>query len=280
MTVHHPNRRPHRHARAGLAAVSVATALLLGACGDDDDDNAGSSDAAPATVADTSGAAGDQEDATGVCAPYLDLTFQFNNEPDPNAVTAALADVEANTPAELTDSVATLTAAVRQVLESGGEDFSPFETVEFLDAQIDVDGWVYENCEFDATYEVTAEEYAFEGMPSEVESGLVAVKLINEGQEAHELGVARKVEGVTETWQEILELPEEEADAKVVFIGSGFAPTNGSNGYAFLDTREGGEYVALCFISTGTVMSADGEFTEGSGPPHFVQGMIHEFTVG
>jgi hypothetical protein len=286
MTVHHPHRRPQRHPRAVVATVSVATALLLGACGDDDD-NADGSGAAPATVADTTaataadaGAAGAASTVPAVCPPYLEVTAQFNDEPNPDELGAALDELDANTPAELAASLGTMTSAARAVMEAGGEDFSPFETPEFVAAQTEVDGWVFANCEFDATYEVTATEYAFEGMPAEVASGLVAVKLTNEGQEAHEIGVARKVDGTTETWDELLELPEEEAEAKVEFIGGGFAPTPGSVGVAILDTSKGGEFAALCFIPTGTVMTADGDVTEGSGPPHFAQGMIHEFTVG
>ena len=37
---------------------------------------------------------------------------------------------------------------------------------------------------------------------------------------------------------------------------------------------EPGNYAAVCFVSVGSV----GE-TEGDGPPHFTQGMVHEFTV-
>ena len=40
-----------------------------------------------------------------------------------------------------------------------------------------------------------------------------------------------------------------------------------------------GEYIALCFIPVGTSMSHDGEFVEGTGAPHFTEGMQHEFTV-
>jgi hypothetical protein len=233
------------------------------------------------TTGDTgdTGATGDQGSADPVCGPYLEVTAQFNGEPDPATLTAALDEVDANTPDELTDVLGTMTSAAREVLESGGQDFAPFETPEFMAAQTEVDGWVFENCAFDATYEVIATEYAFEGLPEEVEPGLVAVRLVNEGQEAHEIGIARKAEGTTETWQELLELPEEEAESKVVFVGGGFAPMSGSEGYAFLDLSESGEYAALCFIPTGTVMSEDGEVTEGSGPPHFVQGMIAEFNV-
>ncbi len=312
---HHRRRR-----RAGLLALGVSAALVLGACGDDDDasdatDAPAATDAAETTPeateatpttaaapettaagadttaagADTTAGGGDTTAGsdtgsaggdTALCSPYLEVTAQFNTEPDPATLPGLLDELDANAPDELTDSVGTMTAAAREVFESGGQDFSPFETPEFMEAQVDVDGWVYENCEFDGTYDVVATEYQFEGLPAEVESGMVAIKLTNEGQEAHEIGVARKAEGTTETWQELLELPEEEVESKVIFVGGGFAPMSGSVGYAFLDTSEGGEYAALCFIPTGTVMAEDGSVTEGSGPPHFVQGMISEFTVG
>lgn len=289
MITHHHHRRRRR---AGLLALGLSAALVLGACGDDDDasdatDAPAATDAAAETTPEATGAApttaGDVPDTAGgdtaLCAPYLGVTAQFNGEPDPATLPGLLDEVDANAPDEIADSVSTMTSAAREVFESGGADFSPFETPEFMQAQVDVDGWVYDNCEFDGTYDVVATEYRFEGLPSEVESGLVAIKLTNEGQEAHEIGVGRKVEGTTETWQELLEMPEEEADSKIVFVGGGFAGVSGSVGYAFLDTSEGGEYAALCFVPTGTSMTADGEVTEGSGPPHFVQGMLTEFTV-
>ena len=39
-----------------------------------------------------------------------------------------------------------------------------------------------------------------------------------------------------------------------------------------------GDYAALCFIPSGTMMH-DGEEMPGDGPPHFIQGMKTEFTV-
>ena len=40
-----------------------------------------------------------------------------------------------------------------------------------------------------------------------------------------------------------------------------------------------GDDVVTCFVPTGTSISADGEFTEGTGVPHFMGGMLQEFTV-
>ena len=88
----------------------------------------------------------------------------------------------------------------------------------------------------------------------------------------------RKNEGVTESWDELLQLPEEEAMEFVTEVGGAFAPTKGSVGLGVFEL-EAGEHIALCFIPVGTSMGADGEFVEGDGPPHFVEGMRHEFTV-
>ena len=37
---------------------------------------------------------------------------------------------------------------------------------------------------------------------------------------------------------------------------------------------ESGSYAIVCFIPIGSVGAA-----EGDGPPHFVEGMVHEFMV-
>ncbi|MBA3606044.1 MAG: hypothetical protein H0W46_08755, partial [Acidimicrobiia bacterium] len=112
----------------------------------------------------------------------------------------------------------------------------------------------------------------------ELPAGQLGLLLTNDGEEAHEIAVLRKNEGVTATWDELLELPEEEAREMVTEVGGAFAPTNGAVGL-LVGELEAGEHIALCFIPVGTSMGDDGEFIEGDGPPHFVEGMRHEFTV-
>jgi uncharacterized cupredoxin-like copper-binding protein len=225
-----------------------------------------------------------EADIDAVCEAYTEITFAFNAEPegDPaeflqNTVVPLIETLEANAPSEVADSLGVMTSAAQQVVDSGGEDFSAFEAPEFSEAQSEVDPYMFENCTYDATYEVSLIDYAFEGMPSEIEAGRVAILVTNEGSEAHEMALMSKAEGVTESWQELVELPEEEAMEKVNFVGGAFAPTTGSQGLLVVDI-EPGEYAALCFIPTGTTMDG-GEMTEGTGPPHLVQGMVQEFTV-
>ena len=45
-------------------------------------------------------------------------------------------------------------------------------------------------------------------------------QLKNDGEEFHEIVVARKADGVTDSFEDILALPEEEAGAKIVMVGA------------------------------------------------------------
>ena len=40
-----------------------------------------------------------------------------------------------------------------------------------------------------------------------------------------------------------------------------------------------GEYAALCFLPEGSTFHDDGSFGEGTGMPHFMQGMFQTFDV-
>jgi hypothetical protein len=116
---------------------------------------------------------------------------------------------------------------------------------------------------------VTGVDYAFEGLTATMPTGLTAVTFTNGGEEAHEMVVFAKAEGTEETFDELLQLPEEEVGDKVVPVG-GIPPIEpGSEETALLDL-EAGEYMAICFLPVG-----GGE----EGPPHFLEGMKAEFTV-
>src|SRR4029078_8573799 len=129
--------------------------------------------------------------------------------------------------------------------------------------------WMFEHCEFDQKKEVTASEYKFEGLPKKLDAGTPAILLPNGGAEAHEMAIMRKADGVTQSWEEILALPQEEAQALVVQVGGAFAPNKEPTGLAVVDLVPG-DYVATCFVPTGTSMASDGTVTEGTGTPHFV----------
>jgi hypothetical protein len=265
-----------RLATAVLVAASAAG--ILAGCGDDDD-SAGDGTTTTAATDDLTTRGGDA--ATGIaasCDAYGQITMAFSSdEPDPGAIEELVTTLEREAPDEIAEPLGVMTSAVDSVLASNGEDFSAFEAPEFTEAQSEVDPYMFENCEFDASYEVVAKDYSFEGLPDEVDAGQVAILLENQGTEAHEIAIMRKQDGVTESFAEILELPEEEAMAKVEMVGGAFAAMNGSTGMLIGDFAPG-EYIAVCFIPVGTTVTETGE-TEGDGPPHFMEGMQKEFTV-
>jgi hypothetical protein len=286
--------RTRRQVVATLMLVGLSAGVLAG-CGDDDDSDAtdtgtettaaGDDGATDTTAADDGGTETTEEtdspDASGasaeVCTTYADVTAAFSGEPDPDELAPMLDTLDEEAPEEVADSMEVMTSAARTVIDSGGEDFSAFESPEFSEAMGEVDPYLFENCEFDTKLEATGTEYSFDGMPDEVEAGEVAILFTNEGAEAHEIGIGRKADGVTESLDELLALGPEELEEKLEFVGGAFGAPTGDQGMAIVDLEEG-EYVALCFVPVGTMME-DGEMTEGDGPPHFEEGMALEFTV-
>lgn len=213
------------------------------------------------------------------CTPYVGVTLAFSSEtPDPEAIGTMLDELEGAIPEDIAEELPVMISAAREVLASEGADFAPFETPEFTAAQATVDPWMFEHCEFDQKFEVSTIEYGFDGMPEELPAGTTAILLTNEGAQMHEIAVLRRNDDVTESWMELLELPQEEAMTKASFVMGGFVPMTGSTTLVVADL-EPGDYVALCFVPDGSMMPEGGEMTEGTGPPHFVEGMMHEFTV-
>jgi hypothetical protein len=260
------------------AILTASAAGILAGCGDDDDSSSDTTTTESTDSTDTTadGAASGTEAA---CTAYADITVALSGdaEPDPAAIEALVTTLEEEAPDEIAEPMGVMIDAVNTVLESNGEDFSAFEAPEFAEAQGEVDPYMFENCEFAASYEVVAKDYSFEGIPDEVPAGQVAMLLKNEGAEAHEIAVARKLDGVSESFAEILEMPEEEAMSKIEMVGGAFAAMNGSEGLLIGDFTPG-DYIAVCFIPVGTTITESGE-TEGDGPPHFMEGMQQEFTV-
>jgi hypothetical protein len=244
---------------------------MLAACGGDDDDDASASasESGSGTEAGTAGA--------DICETNTELNtalYTLFDSEDPDAVKAAYEEAgveelidtfEANAPAEIADVVAEGADAVRAVGETG--DVSSLEEHDGAP----ISAYVYENCDI-TTADVSATDFAFAGIPSELPAGPVSFKFTNDGAEEHEIIVVRKNDGVTESWDELLALPEEETDAKVAFVtATGGAP--GDTAYAE-GILEPGEHIAVCFVPQGSMDGA-----EGSGPPHAMVGMTTEFTV-
>ncbi|MGH9034043.1 MAG: hypothetical protein ACRDZV_18115 [Acidimicrobiia bacterium] len=175
-------------------------------------------------------------------------------------------------PAEIAEAVDTAVT----IFQEEGE--GAFENEEFLAAIGEVDQFVLDNCDYEQV-DVTMRDYAFDGIPDEIENGTVAFNLANEGAELHEFVVVR-LKGDA-TLDDLLALPEdaseddfEELAAEVP--GGGFAEPGGSD-LALMKLNKTGNYAALCFIPVGTTPESGDE--GGSGPPHFTEGMAAEFEV-
>jgi uncharacterized cupredoxin-like copper-binding protein len=130
---------------------------------------------------------------------------------------------------------------------------------------------------------VTAVDFKFEGVPAEVASG-TAMRLTNQGQEVHEMVVVRKLPTTTQSFEELLAMPEDEALKLVENIGVAFAEP-GETSQEVVTTGEAGDYLMLCFIPAGTTSlpSMDPNASDapslGTGAPHFTLGMLQEFSV-
>lgn len=143
------------------------------------------------------------------------------------------------------------------------------------------------------TITVTAVDYAFEGLPDEIEAG-TRIELENDStNELHEFVAIRIPDSETRPVSELVQLPEAEVDA---LFGSTepatvlLAPPGGEMIAAVGDgtISEPGRYAVVCFIPTGAdpeaYLEAAQTATEGppdvaGGPPHVANGMHAELNV-
>ena len=213
------------------------------------------------------------------CTPYLAISAEMNKEqPDPTVIAPLLTTMESAAPAELADSFKVMIPAVQSVIASKGADMSAFASAQFDAAQGKVSTWMFDHCAFDARVEVTTKDFSFEGIPDTLKPGLTAFLITNVGPESHEMTLSMKNAGTTESFTDLLKLPEDQAMTKVTNIGSTQVPAVGSVSLLVVDLTPG-SYAALCFMPMGTSVTADGTMTEGTGAPHAMSGMVKEFTV-
>ncbi len=281
--------------RRPLLATGMASVLVLAGCGSDDDatDTTTAASVADTTAitaaeppadttahtehatADTTAATtvdsgtGEAADIATVCDAVIQLdqtvpTGMATKDEANALLDDAIAAADAETATMLTDFQAALQPVLDNPQDGPGE--------EFLTQYSGVLGWVGESCDVQ-TLDVHTEEYHFVGLPEELDAGYYIVNLVNDGNEAHELNVARINDDVTLSIDELIALPEGEVDTMIQFAGDVFAPP-GATVTGSLTLTEPGRFAAVCFIPTGTTADA-----EGTGPPHAAQGMVQEITV-
>ena len=142
------------------------------------------------------------------------------------------------------------------------------------------------------TIDVTAIDYAFEGLPDTIAPGTTLTLTNSSTAEIHELVAFLLPASETKTAEEIAGLPEGEfgalfpgEPAAVLVAPPGGAPQIPAVGDGSF--TEPGRYVVFCFIPTGAdpeeylaaASSGEGPPQVEGGPPHFTQGMYGEFTV-
>lgn len=274
------NRTPLGRCRVAAGAAAAALVLSLAACSSGTPAAPDAATPAP-SVADPAAA-----QTAEFCSTNVDIETAFNSGPPlealpPEAVEGALMELmatldplltraEQTAPEAVSADVATLVQTTRQALSS--QDFSAFETPEAATASTNLDNWALAECGYEQV-EVTAVNFEYQGLPDTLTAGTKAVTLTNEGDQLHEIAIARINDGVTQSVEELLALPMEEALQNVELKGITFA-SPGESDTSFLRLDQPGRYFAVCFIPEGTTLDA-----EGTGPPHFTMGMLGEITV-
>jgi hypothetical protein len=188
-------------------------------------------------------------------------------------------DIVANAPEQVREEVAVLNNAVREMENTG--NFDVFERPEVVEASKVAHEFDLENCGWERV-DVTATNYAFGGVPNQLRAGATSFELANNGSEHHEMVIFRKNDDTRETFDQLLALPEEEAEKKVTFVAATDAMPREDGVYTIANLRAG-QYAMVCFIPVGSTPEAEKAAEESKqeiqGPPHFTRGMKSEFTV-
>jgi hypothetical protein len=214
------------------------------------------------------------------CAAHVALEAAFNGD-DPSAIGPAVEAAQAVVPDEIAGTLA-------DVLANAPTDGPP--TPAFIESYSQLLQWVSDNCGF-ASLDLVATNYAYGGIADgdQIPAGVTVIRLDNQADEYHEIILFKRNEGTTETFDELIAMPDDELGAKLTSVGGGFAAP-GTVGGTVVDLTPG-DYIGLCFIPKGTTqeamdqMMAAGSAPEGSaptgseGPPHFMLGMHVEFSV-
>jgi plastocyanin len=126
---------------------------------------------------------------------------------------------------------------------------------------------------------VVAKDYHFEGLPTTVPVG-ATLTLENQGTEYHELIVARKNDGVTKTWDELLQMSNNDAFQYITILDAEpLVAAPGETATGNIVIAQTGEYFALCFVPKGSTPGAPSPAPgESPGVPHFMLGMRQTFT--
>lgn len=142
------------------------------------------------------------------------------------------------------------------------------------------------------TIEVELRDFEFAGLPESVPVGTKLTVVNTSPHELHEIVVFRLADDEDRSLDELLALPDEEADElfvgmpEMVLVAAPGGDQIDVHGNGVLSTA--GRFIVLCGIPTGADPEAylaaaeggdDGPPEVAGGPPHFMNGMVAELRV-
>ena len=181
----------------------------------------------------------------------------------------AFDEIEANKPKEIEKEITDALVEARKL--GTGEISDKFDKPPLTDETNRIDAYFFNSCS-GAKTAITGVDYAFKDVPATLKSGNVQFKFTNGGTEHHEMVILTRNAGVTDSWDTLLGLQEDQTREKTQFITEADSEP-GKSGYTSVALKAG-DYLMLCGVKQGT--SGD---KEGTGPEHFKLGMKQEFKV-
>lgn len=253
----------------------VATASALGgACGSSGSSGRVAPQSSAATVASPT-STGAQD---GFCAsgPELDRALTAEDTTD-DQLDAALDRATADAPGALRPSLEAIRSAVDKA-RAGEPD--ALHSSAYSDALGALTDYFVDGCGF-GHLDVTAVDYAYEGVPAEVEPGPTVLRLRDAGAELHMAIVVRIADDYQGTVADLVTLPDEESDKVATELGVVFVDP-GATSSTVLDL-EPGRYALVCAVPVGTTPEVAEKSRNGGpepeGPPHASRGMFAELRV-
>ena len=274
----HTRRRRPRAAALALSGLAL-TALLAVGCSSDDDAADASADTTT-TVHDGAHDDGGDGDSGGApegpaplegAAMSADACGHFANLSASMVAgegTVAGPSLEAfpeSLPSDLQPQGSSVVDALSAAFEGDPEAMS---SPEFELAFGSVGDAMWEGCEAQSRLDVTGVDYGFEGLPSKVPSGMMALRFTNgtSSAEPHELLILARPTAEMTPIEEIAEMSPDEIMTDYPMVGVAFAETADASSTSFIDLPAG-SYIVICTIPVG-----GGE----TGDPHAAHGMIAE----
>ena len=272
-TSHEPVRlrSPRRwHLVAAVAGVVALMGTLLVVAGPEDDDRVSTAASTPESSA----------DVAAFCDAIDDMGLSVSIGEGYEGADPAFAAAEEVAPGAINADVTAMAEEARAQLDAGPppEGTPPkLPPDEFFRAAAAVGDYMAQNCGYQVI-DVTATNYALEGIPATVEAGKTLIRITNRSTEYHEVVLQRVRQGETRSIGELLAIPQGSGDL-LDFVSNAFAPPGlGSWTVANLTA---GRHVTLCFIPTGATTT--GALRRGqadvTAQSHAMQGMFAEMEV-